>query len=1074
MSIGEEPKLTRAPIRKQAVRYELQHGNRFLIEAYDSAPPFASFLPGIAGPNGVPLWCMYVNRAQGVVSFGCGGKDNAIAEFLPATWAYQLVGVQGFRTFCKVDGEYFEPFQNDQRPPFQDLVRSMWIEPHRLSIEERNDSVGLTFNVAYFSVVEQMIPALVRELTIINTGDQARHVELLDGLPVILPSEMADFMVKKMRRLSEAYASVRILKGAFPLYSPRVKAHDEAEVVAIEGGNFYAAWVDSGEGFLPLVPIVDPDVVFGVGNSLVLPHRFLDAKRIAVEDQVYENRFACALAPYSITLAPEQSLRICVATGFAKGDGLVLRFLEQFSSGSAVRKMEQQAREVTVGATDPAFAVSAEPALDGYLRQNYLDNVLRGGIPELLPSRQGPTPLFLYTRRHGDLERDYNDFHVAPYPLSAGFGNYRDILQNRRFDVWNYPGIFDREIRTFAELLQADGYNPLVVEGYRWKWAAESGDPLAFCPITDAAARSAFKRIVERDFMPGELLFWASVHRVPSAGMEWLKSVLTRCDRRLVAHGHEGGYWIDHWTYITDLLEAFQGIYPDRVAEMLCAHEDIGWFDEGAFVRPRSEKTLQRPGRLLQMCSVSDEEPVEPPLPPVSLFAKLCALVAIKTVSFDYECRGIEMEAGRPGWNDAMNGLPGLFGSSTCEAAELARLAGWLRKALPQIPDAALPAVVADLVEEVVAELEQPKYCWDRSASLREKYRAQLRVRPSAGKRVLPGALFEKLLAGAVGRAQHAMDLAVDPATGMYHTYYQNEPAKTEPVRLVDGTQAQDRATKSKRFVVKSFVSKPLPLFLEGQVHALRVRREADQARKLYSAVKQSALFDEPLQMYKLNEPLEKCGHDIGRVRTFSRGWYENESIWLHMNHKYLIELLRSGLYDQFYADAETMLVPFMDPVVYGRSILENSSFIASSACPDPAARGRGFVARLSGTTAEFIHIWALLTVGEKPFEQAPEGLRLTFRPVLPDEWFTTEPVKSEFMGREIEFPADVLATAFLGSVLLVYHNPKRRSTYGSQSVIPVEWSVDEGTRNAGTFIPQDVAIAVRNRAISRIDVWLK
>ena len=24
---------------------------------------------------------------------------------------------------------------------------------------------------------------------------------------------------------------------------------------------------------------------------------------------------------------------------------------------------------------------------------------------------------------------------------------------------------------------------------------------------------------------------------------------------------------------------------------------------------------------------------------------------------------GIEMEAGKPGWNDAMNGLPGLFGS---------------------------------------------------------------------------------------------------------------------------------------------------------------------------------------------------------------------------------------------------------------------------------------------------------------------------------------------------------------------------------------------------------------------------
>ena len=35
---------------------------------------------------------------------------------------------------------------------------------------------------------------------------------------------------------------------------------------------------------------------------------------------------------------------------------------------------------------------------------------------------------------------------------------------------------------------------------------------------------------------------------------------------------------------------------------------------------------------------------------------------------------GIEMEAGKPGWNDAMNGLPGLLGSNFSETAELKRL----------------------------------------------------------------------------------------------------------------------------------------------------------------------------------------------------------------------------------------------------------------------------------------------------------------------------------------------------------------------------------------------------------------
>ncbi len=42
---------------------------------------FASFLPGIAGIKGIPVWCYYVNRGQAVVSFGSENKDNALMEF---------------------------------------------------------------------------------------------------------------------------------------------------------------------------------------------------------------------------------------------------------------------------------------------------------------------------------------------------------------------------------------------------------------------------------------------------------------------------------------------------------------------------------------------------------------------------------------------------------------------------------------------------------------------------------------------------------------------------------------------------------------------------------------------------------------------------------------------------------------------------------------------------------------------------------------------------------------------------------------------------------------------------------
>ena len=41
---------------------------------------------------------------------------------------------------------------------------------------------------------------------------------------------------------------------------------------------------------------------------------------------------------------------------------------------------------------------------------------------------------------------------------------------------------------------------------------------------------------------------------------------------------------------------------------------------------------------------------------------------------------GVEMEGNKPGWNDSMNGLPGLFGSGMSETYELKRLIAFIIK----------------------------------------------------------------------------------------------------------------------------------------------------------------------------------------------------------------------------------------------------------------------------------------------------------------------------------------------------------------------------------------------------------
>ncbi len=87
---------------------------RVAIEESAAARPFSNFLPGIAGPLGVPLWAFYVNRGQALASFGVETKDNPILEFQPANTAYQATPYTGFRTFLKqsqgADTELYEPF----------------------------------------------------------------------------------------------------------------------------------------------------------------------------------------------------------------------------------------------------------------------------------------------------------------------------------------------------------------------------------------------------------------------------------------------------------------------------------------------------------------------------------------------------------------------------------------------------------------------------------------------------------------------------------------------------------------------------------------------------------------------------------------------------------------------------------------------------------------------------------------------------------------------------------------------------------------------------------------------------
>ena len=182
-----------------------------------------------------------------------------------------------------------------------------------------------------------------------------------------------------------------------------------------------------------------------------------------------------------------------------------------------------------------------------------------------------------------------------------------------------------------------------------------------------------------------------------------------------------------------------------------------------------------------------------------------------------------------------------------------------------------------------------------------------------------------------------------------------------------------------------SFRQHSLPLFLEGPVHDMKLRKDAVSRRRLHEAVEQSALYDRKLAMYRVNEALDRSQLELGRAAAFTPGWLENGSVWLHMEYKYLLELLKGGLYSEFFKAFRSCGVPFLDEAVYGRSTTENVSFIVSSLNPDGRLHGRGFVARLSGSTAEFLQMWQLMFFGPQPFAWRAGKLELELRPAIPE-----------------------------------------------------------------------------------------
>ncbi|MDF2152288.1 hypothetical protein [Vibrio sp. CAU 1672] len=1045
--------------------------DEFVINDYDLKKTFSSFLPGLAGKKGVPLWAFYVNRGQGLCSFGVENKDNPILEFSPAVTAYQNVSRVGFRTFIKSDGDVYEFFGPVRT---KNVNRKMHIKRGQFKITEENRDLGLFVEITYFGLPNDNLAAIMRKVKVTDLSGKPRRFEMLDGISQLLPYGTSNAAFKEMSNLLRSWMDVFNMNNDVPFFKMTSTTSDSAEVSTLDKGNFYLSFANQKL----IKPIVDGNLVFGHDNSLTSPVAFSEnsIEDLYKKEQVTANKIPVGFSPVAVELSANETFTLRTIIGHAQNVELLNSKVSSMVSDEYFDSKESESEQVITELVKDVQCKTSNPLFDEYIKQNYLDNVLRGGYPLVFEGEDKNHVYHIFSRKHGDLERDYNFFNVAPEYFSQGNGNFRDVCQNRRVDSLFNPKIGDFNVLLFASLIQLDGYNPLGVNGSTFEINSDTN--------LETLVRDNFnnkhelmEKVLSSKFTPGIIINTMANEGITSEkdDMALLADILKHANQNIEASFGEG-FWVDHWTYILDLVESYLAVNPDTKKELLFDNYDYKYYSSPVTVLPRDEKTvITKDGKIRRYGSLlhNDDEKVKMlnmdekgsnwavdangHIIKTNLFTKLFTLAFNKFATLDPEGIGIEMESDKPGWNDAMNGLPGIFGSGVSETVELLRLIKFLNESVVDGGAMLLPGEFTSFIRGINTLLDSDSQgfeFWDKLSTLRENYREAIRFTVESNDQPVNVTDIVALLEKMIAKLEHGLEKAKGLSGGILPTFLYYEAVKHEEI-LEDG-QPKVGHYGLPLARVKEFKLHVLPNFLEAPARLLKTSDDMAANLDSYNRIKQTEIYDKELGQFKTSECLNEMSVEIGRARAFTKGWLERESNFLHMNYKYLLGLLKSGMYGEFYNEIKTNLVCFMDPNVYGRSILENSSFIAPTCNPDPMVHGQGFVARLSGSTVEMLHMWTLMMFGDKPFIMKNNELTLNLKPALPAEFFDE--------NNEVSY-------TFLGTTKVTYVNQARANTFENFAVQEYALMFTNGEIKILSEVKGENAVALRNGDVTELQV---
>lgn len=680
-------------------------------------------------------------------------------------------------------------------------------------------------------------------------------------------------------------------------------------------------------------------------------------------------------------------------------------------------------------------------------------------------------------------------------------------------------GAFD--IKQFLSFIQADGYEPLTVEAQVFVFDDPGMAELVAAQVTtDESSAAVLGEILKGGaFRPGQLFQLCdqlSINRT-SDNDKFINTILAGSkDHAMAVYG--SGYWADHWDYYIDLVEAYLAIFPDG-EEALMYDNDLRYFFSTATVRPRSEKyvldytfdgtskhVIQLDATYFDQGKAKEQEDFrssktgllgieaswQRTLAGDTFFstplAKLFLLSAIKFAMRDAWGMGIEYEGGRPGWLDSMNGLPGMVGSGMPETYELYLLMKYVKKVVDTYGrEIVVPSELGAMITSIEASLNKLKKAawtaelplprevpqplfeyWDEVATARETYRSDVEYYFSGNTTTYSAAHVSRILKRWISE----VDAGMERAKGFGTTGFGDDGTSGVPASFFSYDVTEWEMTGNSNAVGLPLVNATamsvgiFPMFLEGPVRYMKtIQDDNEKMVDMYERVLTSGLRDNELKMYYLSASLKGQTFDMGRQIAFAPGWLENQSIWMHMSYKYYLQLLRGKLYDQFFSEYKNGgILPFMDPTTYGRPLTECSSFIASSAFPDPSMHGQGFLARLSGSTAEFMDIYKLMFLGPNIFFLNHKGeVEFQLVPALPSWLFVDDEGATSGSPILDEDGQYTVSFKLFGQIPVTYHNPDGSNLYG---VAPNSYLITtkDGTPTTikGATVPTELALKIR------------